>query len=89
MTQVFGGGLLLGAFFMATDYTTSPLTDVGKLVYAVGCGLLTCVIRFYASLPEGVSYAIVLMNIAAPLIDRATAPKPFGERERRRKEAGK
>lgn len=89
MTQVFGGGLLLGAFFMATDYTTSPLTDVGKLVYAVGCGLLTCVIRFYASLPEGVSYAIVLMNIAAPLIDRVTAPKPFGERERRRKEAGK
>ncbi len=89
LLQVLGGGLLLGAFFMATDYTTSPLTDLGKIIYAVGCGLLTCVIRFYANLPEGVSYAIMLMNIITPLIDRVIVPKAFGAVKKAKKEAGK
>ena len=83
--QILGGGLLLGAFFMATDYTTSPLTDLGKAIYAVGCGFLTCAIRFWANLPEGVSYAIMIMNIVTPLIDRYIHPTPFGEKERKKK----
>lgn len=78
---VLSGGLLLGAIFMATDYTTSPLTRRGKIIFAVGCGVITTLIRVYASLPEGVSYSILLMNILTPLIERFTAPKPFG-RER-------
>ena len=77
--HIFSGGLLLGAFFMATDYTTSPVTKVGKYIYAVGCGVLTILIRCYGNLPEGVSFSIVIMNILTPLIERATVPKPFGE----------
>lgn len=69
--QVLSGGLLLGAVFMATDYVTSPVTLRGTVLYAVGCGLFTVLIRLYANLPEGVSYAIVLMNILTPLLDRA------------------
>ena len=69
---------MLGAFFMATDYVTSPLTNKGKFIYALCCGIFTCLIRVFASLPEGVSYSILLMNLAAPLIDRYTAPKKFG-----------
>lgn len=76
--EVLGGGLLLGAFFMATDYTTSPINKKGKIVFGIGCGILTAVIRLYGSLPEGVSYSILLMNIATPLIEKATAPKFFG-----------
>lgn len=76
--QLLSGGLLFGAVFMATDYTTSPVTDKGKIIFAVGCGILTVLIRLYASLPEGVSYAIVLMNIMVPLIERVTVPKTFG-----------
>ena len=64
--------------FMATDYVTSPLTNKGKFIYALCCGIITCLIRVFASLPEGVSYSIVLMNIIVPLIERATVPKPFG-----------
>lgn len=82
--QILSGGLLLAAFFMATDYTTSPLTDTGKAIYAIGCGILTCVIRFYANLPEGVSYAIVLMNILTPLIDRIV-PRYFGKQKKEAK----
>jgi Na+-translocating ferredoxin:NAD+ oxidoreductase subunit D len=63
---------------MATDYVTSPLTNKGKFIYALCCGIITCLIRVFASLPEGVSYSIVLMNIIVPLIERATVPKPFG-----------
>lgn len=76
--QLLGGGLMLGAFFMATDYTTSPMTKEGQLVYGVGCGLLTMMIRLWGSTPEGVSYAILLMNILTPHIDKLTAHKALG-----------
>ena len=79
--SVFGGGLMLGAIFMATDYVTSPTTNLGKLIFGVGCGLITFVIRQFASLPEGVSYAILLMNILTPHINRLTLSKPFGAKE--------
>lgn len=75
---VFGGGLMLGAIFMATDYTTSPTTKWGKLIFGIGCGLLTFVIRKFAALPEGISYSILLMNILVPYINRLTIKKPFG-----------
>ncbi|MGN1081405.1 MAG: RnfABCDGE type electron transport complex subunit D [Acutalibacteraceae bacterium] len=78
LNQILSGGLMLGAFFMATDYTTSPINKKGKVIFAVGCGILTSVIRFWANLPEGVSYSILLMNILVPLIERFTTPKPFG-----------
>lgn len=68
--HILSGGLLLGAIFMATDYTTSPITTRGKFIYALGCGLLTILIREYANLPEGVSFSIVIMNILTPLIER-------------------
>ena len=88
LSQVLSGGLLLGAIFMATDYTTSPITLKGKIIYAVGCGLLTAVIRLYGSLPEGVSFSIIIMNILTPLIDRYTKPVPFGfVKEKKGKEA--
>ncbi len=77
-TQVFGGGLMLGAIFMATDYTTSPTTNYGKLIFGVGCGFLTFIIREFAALTEGVSYAILIMNILVPYINKATMHKPFG-----------
>lgn len=79
LEQVLGGGLLLGAIFMATDYVTSPITNWGKVIYAVGCGVITSLIRLFASLPEGVSYAILLMNITVPLIERFTVSKCFGK----------
>ena len=77
--DLMAGGLLLGAIFMATDYTTSPLTVKGKVIYGIGCGLLTMLIRVFGSLPEGVSFSIVLMNILMPLIERISRPKPFGK----------
>jgi len=76
--QVLAGGAILGAVFMATDYVTTPTTEPGKLIFGVGCGLLTVVIRFFGSMPEGVSFAILLMNILTPHIDRLTATKAFG-----------
>ena len=78
---IFGGGLMLGAIFMATDYVTAPTTDLGKLVFGMGCGLITFVIRQFSPLPEGVSYAILLMNILTPHINRLTLSKPFGAKE--------
>ncbi len=72
------GGLFLGAFFMATDYATSPVTPVGRLIMGVGTGLLVFVIRTFSSMPEGVSYAILTMNLAVPLIDRFTQPRVYG-----------
>ena len=84
--HILSGGLMLGAIFMATDYTTSPINKAGKVVFAVGCGLLTVLIRLYGSLPEGVSFAIVIMNILVPLIERVTRPRPFGENRRARHE---
>ena len=77
--QILSGGLFLGAFFMATDYATSPVTNVGRVIMGVGCGLFLFVIRAYASYPEGCSFAILLMNVATPLIDKYTMPKAGGE----------
>lgn len=77
-SQILSGGLMLGAIFMATDYTTSPSMPLGKLIFGIGCGAITFTIRKFGSLPEGVSYAIILMNILTPHIDRLDASKPFG-----------
>ena len=79
MYQMMSGGLLLGAIFMATDYTTSPITRNGKIIFGIGCGIITVLIRFFAALPEGVSYAILLMNILVPHIENLTILKVFGE----------
>ncbi len=76
--HILSGGLMIGAIFMATDYVTSPLTNKGKVIYALCAGIITVLIRVFASLPEGVSYSIVLMNIIVPLIERVTTPAPFG-----------
>jgi len=73
------GGLILGAFFMATDMVTSPVTQRGMLIFGFGCGLLTVLIRLFGGYPEGVSFAILLMNAATPLIDRYTRPKIYGQ----------
>lgn len=80
-THLLSGGLMLAGFFMATDYATSPVTPKGQIIYGIGCGLLTMLIRLFGSLPEGISFAIVIMNILTPLIDRATRTKPFGTKE--------
>lgn len=76
--QVMAGGLFLGAFFMATDYTTSPPTPKGRLIFGVGCGLITVLIRVWGNFPEGVSFSILLMNILNPYICDWTKTKPFG-----------
>ncbi len=78
LTQIFSGGLMLGAVFMATDYVTSPVTPRGQIVFGVGCGLLTVFIRYFGGLPEGVSYSILLMNTLAWAIDKVTHPRKFG-----------
>lgn len=78
--HIFAGGLFLGAFFMATDMVTSPLTKRGLVFFAVGAGVLTTLIRFYSGYPEGVCYSILLMNTATPLIDRFTKPRLYGTR---------
>ncbi|MBR4836718.1 MAG: RnfABCDGE type electron transport complex subunit D [Clostridia bacterium] len=75
--EVLGGGLLLGAIFMATDYSTTPINKYGKMVFALGCGLITCLIRFLGAYSEGVSFAILLMNILSPYIEKLCATKPF------------
>lgn len=76
--QIMSGGLLIGAIFMATDYATSPTTEWGKIVFGFGCGLLTVIIRVWGTYPEGVSFAILFMNILCPYINRWTERKPFG-----------
>ena len=76
--QILSGGLMLGAIFMATDYTTSPVTEKGKAIFALGCAVITVVIRLYGSYAEGVSFAILLMNILTPHIDNLTRQVPFG-----------
>lgn len=76
--ELLGGGLMLGAFFMATDYSTSPINKKGKIIFGIGCGLITSVIRIFGSLPEGVSFSIILMNILVPHIENMTTPKAFG-----------
>jgi electron transport complex protein RnfD len=77
--EILAGGLMLGAFFMATDYSTSPMTKKGQLIFGFGCGALTTIIRLYGGYAEGVSYAILLMSLAVPFIDKFTAPRIFGE----------
>ena len=76
--EILAGGLFLGAFFMATDYVTSPSTKWGRVIFGIGCGLITCLIRFFGNYPEGVSFSILLMNILTPYISKWTASKPLG-----------
>jgi electron transport complex protein RnfD len=78
LPHLMAGGLMLGAIFMATDYTTSPISDLSIVIYALGCAILTMVIRFFGSQPEGVSYAILLMNLLVPLLDKYVRPNPYG-----------
>lgn len=79
--HVLSGGLMFGAVFMATDYVTTPITRTGKIVFAVGCGIITVLIRFYGSYPEGVSFAILFMNILTPYIEKWTRKKPLGGKD--------
>ena len=76
--SLLSGGVILGSIFMATDYTTSPATPVGQIIYGVGCGVLTVFFRYFGLFPEGVTYAILLMNALVWTIDRYTAPRRFG-----------
>jgi electron transport complex protein RnfD len=76
--HLLGGGLLLGAIFMATDYVTSPMSDKGKLIYGFGIGLLTVIIRLWGSYPEGMSFAILIMNALTPIINKYVKPTRFG-----------
>lgn len=85
--HLLGGGLMLGAFFMATDYVTSPITSRGKIIFAILLGVLTGVFRIYGATAEGVSYAIIIGNLLVPLIERWTMPKPFGYVRKNKKEA--
>ena len=78
LCHLFGGGLMLGAIFMATDYVTSPLTTLGQIVYGIGCGVLTVMIRYFGGYNEGVSYAILIMNCCVVLLDRIGRPEKFG-----------
>ena len=77
--QLFSGGVMLGAIFMATDYVTSPVTKLGQYIYGIGCGVLTVVFRYFGLFPEGVTYAILLMNLCVWVIDRYTPPKIYGD----------
>ena len=85
--NLLGGGLMLGAFFMATDYATSPVTKKGQLLYGLGCGLITVFIRYFGSYSEGVCYSILLMNLLTPLIDKYLKPRRFGVVKAEKKEA--
>lgn len=87
--EILGGGLLLGAIFMATDYATSPITNKGKVIFAIGCGIITAVIRLFANLPEGVSYSIIIMNILVPHIESLTKPRAFGEEKEKKSKKNK
>lgn len=77
--EVLGGGLIIAAFFMITDYVTTPINKNGKMIFALGCAIITVLIRFWGSYPEGVSFAILLMNIVSPYIEKLCTPKPFGK----------
>ena len=91
--HILAGGLFLGAFFMATDYVTIPLTNKGKMVFALGCGFLTVSIRIFGGMPEGVAFSILLMNAFTPLIDRYTITRPLGyvkpEKKKKKKDEAK
>jgi len=81
--HILSGGLVLGAFYMATDYVTGPITKKGQLIFGVGCGVITSVIRLWGGYPEGVSYSILLMNTLTPLIDRFVLPRRFGQESKK------
>jgi electron transport complex protein RnfD len=83
LLEIMTGGLMLGAIFMATDYVTSPMTPEGQAIFALGCGVLTSLIRTFGGYPEGVAYSILIMNLTVPIIDRMTAPRVFGEAKNR------
>ncbi len=85
--NILGGGLFLGAIFMATDYVTSPVSQIGQIIMGIGCGVITFVIRRFGGYPEGVTYAILLMNVATPLIDKWCKPKKFGHVGKKLKKA--
>ena len=87
--QVFGGGLFLGAIFMATDYVTSPVTKLGQIIFGIGCGVITVVIRYFGGYPEGVSYAILVMNCCVVLLDKIGRPKKFGAPQKKKEVAAK
>ncbi len=84
LVDILSGGLMLGAFFMATDYATTPVNWRGKVVFAIGCGIITMLIRLFGSLPEGVSYSILLMNVLTPYIEVLTRTKTFGMKKARK-----
>ena len=79
--SLFSGGVMLGAIFMATDYVTSPVTKNGQIFYGIGCGVLTVIFRYFGLFPEGVTYAILLMNLLTWVIDRYTPPRLYGEKK--------
>jgi electron transport complex protein RnfD len=85
--NLFAGGLMLGAIFMATDYATSPVTKPGQLVFGIGCGLITCFIRRFGSYPEGVCYSILIMNCTTWLLDKYIRPTIYGAPKKEKKEA--
>ncbi len=87
LCQLVSGGLVLGAVFMATDYVTSPITVKGQYIYAVGCGIITLLIRYFGTYPEGASYAILVMNLFVPLIEKYTMPRKFGTLPKAKKPA--
>lgn len=89
LTQLFAGGLMLGALFMATDYVTSPVTAKGRVIFGIGCGLLTVFFRYFSSYPEGVSFSILVMNALVWYIDRATKPHIFGTGKAKKAEVAK
>ena len=81
LSQLLSGGIIFAAVFMVTDYSSSPMSPVGQIVYAVGAGILTVVIRLFGGYPEGVSFAIIIMNVFVPLIDKLIRPRVFGVKE--------
>ena len=82
--HVLSGGLFLGAIFMATDYVTSPVTKWGRIIYGIGCGVITMVIRYFGQYPEGVSFAIMIMNLLVWYLDMYTRPSKFGGVEKKK-----
>lgn len=88
ISEIAGGGLILGAFFMATDYVTSPITPMGKIVFGICLGILTGIFRIFGAGAEGVSYAIIFSNLLVPLIEKATIPRAFGVKREKTKKGG-
>lgn len=88
LAQMLSGGLLLGAIFMATDYTTSPITHLGQIIYGIGCGVLTVLFRYFGAMPEGVSFAILIMNCCVGFFDKIGIPARFGAIREKKKKGG-